>query len=124
MINNLRLKPVLLTRDGVRLAHFEEAPSAPNSPSLLLINGWAGDHGVFMPQINHFADRRRVVAINLRGHGASDAPQQEYTPPGFADDIAWQCGQLGLQKPVVIGHSMGGAVALEFVRVIRIWPWV
>src|SRR5260370_3944950 len=32
---------------------------------------------------------------------------------GFADDIAWQCAQLGLQKPVVIGHSFGGAVVLE-----------
>src|SRR5258706_4268963 len=32
---------------------------------------------------------------------------------GFADDIAWQCAQLGLQKPIVIGHSFGGAVVLE-----------
>jgi pimeloyl-ACP methyl ester carboxylesterase len=38
---------------------------------------------------------------------------RNYTPSGFADDIAWQCGQLGLQKPVVIGHSLGGAIALE-----------
>jgi pimeloyl-ACP methyl ester carboxylesterase len=32
---------------------------------------------------------------------------------GFADDIAWQCAQLSLEKPVVIGHSLGGAIALE-----------
>jgi pimeloyl-ACP methyl ester carboxylesterase len=64
-------------------------------------------------QIAHFAKSRRVVAINLRGHGASDAPELGYTPSGFADDIAWQCGQLGLRKPVVIGHSLGGAIALE-----------
>jgi len=113
MTNSLRPKPFLLTRDGVRLAHFEAGPSAPKSPPLLLINGWTGDHRIFTPQIDHFAKSRRVVATNLRGHGASDAPQQEYTPLGFADDIAWQCGQLGLQKPVVIGHSMGGAIALE-----------
>src|SRR5262249_2842887 len=56
---------------------------------------------------------RRVVAIDLRGHGASDAPRQEYTIEGFADDIAWQCAQLNLQRPIVIGHSFGGAVALE-----------
>ncbi|MBR0911763.1 alpha/beta fold hydrolase [Bradyrhizobium japonicum] len=113
MTNNLRLEPVLLTRDGVRLAHFEGGPSVPDSPPLLFINGWTGDHRIFTPQIAHFAERRRVVATNLRGHGASDAPQQEYTLPGFADDIAWQCSQLGLQKPVVIGHSLGGAIALE-----------
>ena len=113
MLHDLRIEPVLLTRDGVRLAHFEAGPSAPKSPPLLLINGWTGDHGIFTPQIAHFAKSRRVVAVDLRGHGASDAPAQEYTLPGFADDIAWQSRQLGLQKPVVIGHSLGGAIALE-----------
>jgi pimeloyl-ACP methyl ester carboxylesterase len=113
MLHDLRIEPVLLTRDGVRLAHFEAGPSAPKSPPLLLINGWTGDHGIFTPQIAHFAKSRRVVAVDLRGHGASDAPVQEYTLPGFADDIAWQSRQLGLQKPVVIGHSVGGAITLE-----------
>ncbi|MGA7323951.1 MAG: alpha/beta fold hydrolase, partial [Rhodomicrobium sp.] len=50
---------------------------------------------------------------NLRGHGASDAPEQEYMMAGFADDIAWQCTQLSLEKPVIIGHSLGGAITLE-----------
>ncbi len=113
MLHDLRIKPVLLSRDGVRLAHFEAGPSAPKSPPLLLINGWTGDHGIFTPQIAHFAQSRRVVAIDLRGHGASDTPMHEYTLAGFADDIAWQCSQLGLQKPVVIGHSLGGAITLE-----------
>jgi pimeloyl-ACP methyl ester carboxylesterase len=102
-----------LNHDGVRLAHFEAAPKAPQSPPLVLVNGWTGDHGIFTPQIAHFGQTRRVVAVDLRGHGASDAPEQEYTMAGFADDIAWQCAQLGLQKPVVIGHSFGGAVVLE-----------
>jgi pimeloyl-ACP methyl ester carboxylesterase len=107
------LEPLFLNRDGVRLAHFEVAPKAPQSPPLVLIHGWTGDHGGFSPQIAYFGQTRRVVAVNLRGHGASDAPEQEYTMAGFADDIAWQCAQLGLQKPVVIGHSLGGAIALE-----------
>ncbi|MCC8955706.1 alpha/beta hydrolase [Bradyrhizobium sp. Pear77] len=107
------LKPILLSRDGVRLAHVEAGPAAPQFPPLLLINGWTGDHGIFTPQIAHFSQSRRVVAVNIRGHGASDAPEQEYTIAGFADDIAWQCAQLGLLKPIVIGHSMGGRIALE-----------
>jgi pimeloyl-ACP methyl ester carboxylesterase len=32
---------------------------------------------------------------------------------GFADDIAWQCAELGLHRPVVIGHSLGGAISLD-----------
>ncbi|WP_229179449.1 MULTISPECIES: alpha/beta fold hydrolase [Bradyrhizobium] len=78
------LKPILLSRDGVRLAHVEAGPAAPRFPPLLLINGWTGDHGIFTPQISHFSQSRRVVAVNIRGHGASDAPAQEYTIAGFA----------------------------------------
>jgi pimeloyl-ACP methyl ester carboxylesterase len=106
-------KPSFLKRDGVRLAHFETGPANPRTPPLVLVNGWTGDHRIFMPQIAHFGQTRRVVAINLRGHGDSDAPKQQYTMAGFADDIAWQCEQLALQRPVVIGHSLGGAIALE-----------
>jgi pimeloyl-ACP methyl ester carboxylesterase len=110
---NTGLKPSFLMRDGVRLAHFEAGPANPQTPPLVLVNGWTGDHRIFTPQIAHFGQTRRVVAINLRGHGASDAPKQDYTMAGFADDVAWQCTQLGLQRPVVIGHSLGGAISLE-----------
>ncbi len=56
---------------------------------------------------------RRTVAVDLRGHGASDAPPQEYTVASFADDLLWQCRELGLVKPIVVGHGMGGTIALE-----------
>ncbi|MDL2403561.1 alpha/beta fold hydrolase [Rhizobium mayense] len=105
--------PILMNRAGVCLAHFEAISASPLSQPLVLIHGWTGDHRIFTPQIEHFANSRHVVAVNLRGHGHSDAPKQEYTIEGFADDVAWQCGELKLEKPLVIGHSMGGSVALE-----------
>lgn len=106
-------KPAFTTRDGVRLAHFDTGPRMSEVPPLVLVNGWTGDHRIFTPQIAHFSRERRVVALDLRGHGASDAPEQEYTMAVFADDVAWQCRAIGLEKPVIIGHSFGGAVALE-----------
>lgn len=105
--------PVLMHRAGVCLAHFETISASPLSPPLVLIHGWTGDHRIFTPQIEHFANSRHIVAVNLRGHGDSDAPKQEYTIEGFADDVAWQCGERKLEKPLIIGHSMGGSVALE-----------
>jgi pimeloyl-ACP methyl ester carboxylesterase len=113
MLPDLQLNPAFLERDGVRLAHFQAAPRDSQTPPLVLVNGLTGDHEIFTPQIIHFSQSRRVIAVNLRGHGASDAPEQDYTIAGFADDIAWQCAQLGLEKPVVIGHSLGGTIALE-----------
>jgi pimeloyl-ACP methyl ester carboxylesterase len=98
------------TRDGVKLA-FEESGKGSASP-VVLIHGWTCDHTYFAPQEKHLAPRRRVIAVDLRGHGASDA-RGPYTISGFADDVAWLCRELGASKPVVIGHSMGGMTALE-----------
>lgn len=99
-----------LSRDGVALA-YEEAGSG--APPLVFVHGAYCDHTDFAPQIEHFRRDHRVVAVDLRGHGESDKPEQEYTVAGFADDLAWLCRELGIHKPVVAGHSLGGMVALE-----------
>jgi pimeloyl-ACP methyl ester carboxylesterase len=99
-----------LNRDGVALV-YEEVGAG--DPPLLLVHCWCGDHTFFARQVDHFARAHRVVAVDLRGHGASDKPRQEYTLDGFVDDLVWLGGQLGLAKPVIVGHSMGGNVALE-----------
>lgn len=97
-------------RDGVKLA-FQQTGSG--SPPVVLVHGWTCNHTYFAPQRDHLAKRHRVVTIDLRGHGDSDKPKGPYTIAGFADDVAWLCGEIGLTKPIVIGHSMGGMTALE-----------
>jgi pimeloyl-ACP methyl ester carboxylesterase len=98
-----------LSRDGISLA-YEETGSG--QPPFLWVHGWSCDHTYFAPQVEHFSRRHRCVSVDLRGHGISDAPQQDYTLEAFADDLAWLCGELRLEKPVVVGHSMGGSIAL------------
>jgi pimeloyl-ACP methyl ester carboxylesterase len=80
---------------------------------MLLVHGWGCDHTTLAPQIEFFRQSYRVIAVDLRGHGMSDAPHQEYTVAGFADDLASLCGELRLQRPTLVGHSMGGTVSLE-----------
>lgn len=99
-----------LNRDGVGL-FYEEAGSG--APPILLVHGWTGDHTYLAPQFEHFRRNHRVVAVDLRGYGQSDKPQQDYTMAAFADDLAWLCGQLSVTKPVVVGASMGGVIALD-----------
>jgi pimeloyl-ACP methyl ester carboxylesterase len=71
------------------------------------VHCWCGDHTHLAPQFDYFGRTHRVVAVDLRGHGASDKPMQEYAVAGFADDLAWLCDQLGVVKPVVVGHKHG-----------------
>ena len=98
-----------LEREGVRL-YYEESGSGPEV--MLFVHGWCCDHTYFAPQVAHFAARYRVIAVDLRGHGRSDAPEQTYTIHGFADDIAWMSGEVGVSGAIVVGHSMGGLTAL------------
>ncbi|HLO22257.1 MAG TPA: alpha/beta hydrolase, partial [Methyloceanibacter sp.] len=101
-----------LKRDGVSL-FYEEAKG--DKRPILLVHGWCCDHSFFAPQSKHFARQgHRVVAVDLRGHGQSDKPHEDYTMQLFADDLAFLCRELQLEKPVIIGHSMGGVVAFAF----------
>jgi pimeloyl-ACP methyl ester carboxylesterase len=99
-----------LSRDGVTLC-YEEA--GQGGPPLLFVHGAFCDHSHFQPQFERFRTTHRVVSVDLRGHGESDKPVQDYTIAGFADDLAWLCGELGLYQPAIIGHSMGGMIALD-----------
>jgi pimeloyl-ACP methyl ester carboxylesterase len=100
-----------LHRNNVAL-YFEKADG--DAPPVVLLHGWCCDHTYFAPQAKHFTRLGRgVVALDLRGHGRSDKPHQAYAMQVFADDVAWSCTQLGLSKPILIGHSMGGIVAFD-----------
>lgn len=99
-----------VSRDGVALAYEERGQGGP---PMLFIHGWSCDHRYFAPQVERFSRDHRAIAVDLRGHGASDAPEQEYTMSAFADDLAWLCRELRVEKPVVVGHSMGAVIALQ-----------
>lgn len=99
-------------RQGAGLA-YTDSGDQPGSLPIVFIHGWGCDHASFAPQVEFFRRSHRVITVDLRGHGESDAPQQDYTMAGFAEDTAWLCAEMGLGKSVVVGHSMGGNVALE-----------
>ena len=99
-----------ITREGITLC-YEEA--GEGGPPVLLVHGWCSDHRSMAAIFEHVRAAHRVVAVDLRGHGRSDAPDEAYSIAGFAEDLIWLCNTLGLDQPVVIGHSMGGSIALE-----------
>jgi pimeloyl-ACP methyl ester carboxylesterase len=100
-----------LRRAGVRL-HYREA--GRGAPALVLIHGWGGSLEHWERAAAALRRTWRVVRVDLRGHGRSDAPAEgRYDVTGFADDVAWMIGRLGLRRPLVVGHSTGGLVALQ-----------
>lgn len=97
-------------RDGIALAFTDNA--GVGTP-LMLIHGWGCDHTTLKHQDAYFRKTHRVVNVDLRGHGQSSSPLDNYEVAHFADDVAWLCRELAIRDAVLIGHSMGGAVAIE-----------
>jgi pimeloyl-ACP methyl ester carboxylesterase len=95
---------------GVRL-YYERAGSG--APELLFVPGWCCDHTAFQPQFDHFARAHGVTSLDLRGCGQSDAPEVGYSIPELADDVVAVCAAAGIEQPVVVGHSLGGMIAVE-----------
>lgn len=81
---------------------------------LLLLHGFSGAVSTWAAIIEELADDFQLVAIDLLGHGASDAPPElpNYRMESAAADIIDLLGQLGLEKPKLLGYSMGGRLAL------------
>lgn len=77
---------------------------------LLLVHGWGGDGHSWDPV--RFGGRR-VVAVDLRGHGRSPVPADGYRPADYAADLAALITATGLPPVVAVGHSMGGQVVVR-----------
>jgi long-chain acyl-CoA synthetase len=85
--------------------------------TILFQHGFAGAAESFELQINYFAPNYRVVVPDLRGHGQSDAPYSDYTMPELVADMHKIVEHLKLpEKFVLVGHSFGGSVAVEYAN--------
>jgi pimeloyl-ACP methyl ester carboxylesterase len=85
-------------------------------PTLVFIHGWSCHRLYWVEQLDRFQRVRRVVAIDLMGHGESDSNREDWTMEAFGDDVVRVCDALKLEHIVLIGHSMGGPVALEAAK--------
>ena len=105
--------------DGARLAVYEWGN--PAGPEVVLVHGFAQSHLCFEPQVrSELAERYRLVAYDLRGHGASEQPTYAAAYQGsrvWADDLAAVLAAKRLQRPVLVGWSMGGRIIRQYLMV-------
>ncbi|MFI5867638.1 alpha/beta fold hydrolase [Streptomyces sp. NPDC051546] len=102
-----------VTRAGVRLTCRDWNPHHPAStPPVVLLHGLAGHAGEWDAAAAHLAPHHRVVAVDQRGHGASDRRPADVSRAAFVADVRAVCEQLGVQRPVLVGQSLGGHTAM------------
>ena len=105
-------EPQSTTRGGVTLRFVD---AGDGDPPFVFVHGWGCSHLHFVPQLKHFAAHHRVIGVDQRGHGASEAPHEEITVEVLAEDLASLCRELEVERPILVGHSMGAAVVLGAV---------
>ncbi len=82
---------------------------------VVFVHSLAGNIGHWSGQLEHLRKTRRAVALDLRGHGRSNAPKNgEYSIEAQSEDVGAVADALGLQRFALVGHSMGGGVALAY----------
>ncbi|WP_437066489.1 alpha/beta fold hydrolase [Streptomyces sp. enrichment culture] len=95
-------------RDGVRLVCRDWGGTGP---SVLLLHGLAGHAGEWDAVARRLSPRFRVVALDQRGHGASERLPEDVSRAAYVADVVAVAGELGLGAPVVVGQSLGGHTA-------------
>ncbi|MDA8045860.1 MAG: alpha/beta hydrolase [Actinomycetota bacterium] len=96
--------------DGGSLRVLERGAGRP----LLLIHGITLQARVWAPQFHLMADRYRILAMDVRGHGASTAGREGFGRAIAARDIESVLEHFDLRHAVIVGHSMGGMILMEF----------
>lgn len=101
-----------LDRDGVRI-YYEDHGSGP---AVLLSHGYSATSRMWEGQVAALKDRYRVITWDMRGHGQSDSPadQGQYSEEATCGDMAGILRELGIEKAVIGGLSLGGYMSLAF----------
>ena len=104
-----------ISADGISIAYEVRGEG---EPALVFVHGWCCDRSYWNKQLPHFAEKYKVVSIDLAGHGESGLDRKEWTMGAFGEDVVAVINKLDLDQAVLIGHSMGGPVILEAARLM------
>ena len=88
--------------------------TAGRGPALLLLHALSSTSGAWQVVIPALAERYTVIAPDLPGHGASAGPASDFSTGGLADAMRDLLLTLGHERVTVVGHSLGGGVAMQF----------
>ncbi|MBC7770747.1 MAG: alpha/beta hydrolase [Phycisphaerales bacterium] len=97
--------------NGLRFAYVEQGER--DGPVVLMLHGYTDSHRSFDLLRPHLPESWRAIALTQRGHGRSDKPDTGYDIASMAADVRAFLDALNIERAVIVGHSMGAAVALQ-----------
>ena len=101
--------------NGIKLNYTDTGGSGT---PVVLLHAFPFSSSMWAPQLESLGDRFRLIAPDLKGFGESDAPEERsgYSMDAYADEVKALVDELGLERFVLAGLSMGGYIALAYMR--------
>lgn len=106
---------VARSSDGVPISYTVQGAGAV---TLVFVHGWSCDSRYWRMQVPFFEEKCRVVTLDLAGHGHSGFQREIYTVEAFARDVKAVVEDIGAERVILIGHSMGGNIIAEAARMM------
>jgi pimeloyl-ACP methyl ester carboxylesterase len=103
------------TLDGAKV-HYRSLGDAASRTAVVFIHGWSCDLTSWRQQVPAFEGKARILLVDLPGHGKSDRPTVDYTMERFARAVDAVLTEAGVERALLVGHSMGTPVARQFWR--------
>jgi pimeloyl-ACP methyl ester carboxylesterase len=107
---------IAIAPDGV---HVQYRVYGHGEPALVLIHGWSCDSNYWREQVPVLKQKYTVVTVDLAGHGGTDGNRTDWSIARFGQDVATAVATVPNQQIVLVGHSMGGPVAIEAARLLK-----
>jgi pimeloyl-ACP methyl ester carboxylesterase len=107
---------IAIAPDGV---HVQYRVYGGGEPALVFIHGWSCDSNYWREQIPAFKGRYTLVTVDLAGHGGTDGNRTDWTIARFGQDVATALSAVPNKQIILVGHSMGGPVAIESARLLK-----
>jgi pimeloyl-ACP methyl ester carboxylesterase len=111
---------IAIAPDGIHVQYHVYGPSGNDGPALVFIHGWSCDSNYWREQVPEFKQKYTVVTVDLAGHGGTDTgTRTDWSMEGFGQDVATAVAAVPNRQLILIGHSMGGPVAIEAARLLK-----
>src|SRR6186713_1459765 len=107
---------IAIAPDGV---HVQYRLYGSGEPALVFIHGWSCDSNYWREQVATFSRKYTLVMVDLAGHGGTDSNRTDWTIARFGQDVAAALSAVPNKQIILVGHSMGGPVAIEAARLLK-----
>lgn len=105
---------LIITTNNQAISYIDEG--SVNNPTIILIHGFPLNKSMWNKQIGELKKNYRVIAYDIRGHGNSDAGDDDFSIELFVNDLISLMDDLKIDKVILCGFSMGGYIALNAIE--------